>query len=262
MNFIKKDWIKNQILKETKINFLYFLKDQINKFHLNLMSQNRKRPHDQTSSQTSNGENGGNASQTNGGSGSNDSSPLSKRTLMSDTVNNSNSKNSAQNLKNNTTTNNNLKTTGSTNNASVTKQTVRATQKANKPQQAINRANSPEDIYYQINTHLNQIRHEVQVVALRKLARKPYKLLANEYQGLYQTFGKLSDKVAKGKVNEVELSGEEKKKDNDEVMLVVEGDEKTNENSNDKNDLVVDEEIIEDSKKSTDDTPAPEVVID
>ena len=241
------------------------------------MSQNRKRPHDQTSSQPNNGEVSGNVSQQNGGSGSNDSSPLSKRTLMSASTNNTNSNNVAQNSKNNSTGINNLKTTpnatattttGTTSNTTVTKQAFRASQKSNKPTQAINRVNSPEDIYYQINTHLNQLRHEVQIVALRKLARKPYKLLANEYQALYQTFGKLSEKAAansktaKGKVNDVEMSGDEKNKDTDECMLVVEGDEKTNENSNDKNDLVVDEEGVDESKKSNGVTPAPEVVID
>jgi hypothetical protein len=256
------------------ILFLFLIEDQINKFHLNLMSQNRKRPHDQTTSQANNGEAGGNVQTNGGGSGSNDSSPLSKRTLMS--TNNTNNPNSAsQNSKNNLTVNS--KTAAPITSTSVaptttTKQAFRASQKSNKPTQAINRVNSPEDIYYQINAHLKQLRHEVQILALRKLARKPYKSLANEYQAIYQTFAKLSDKAAaniktkdaKGKASDVEMSGDEKNKDTEENMLVVEEDEKTNENSNDKNDLVVEEETVEDSKKvdSGATPPAPEVVID
>jgi hypothetical protein len=84
--------------------------------------------------------------------------------------------------------------------------------------------NSPEDIYYQINAHLKQLRHEVQILALRKLARKPYKPLSNEYQAIYQTFAKLSEKAAanmktkddKGKTSDVEMSGDEKNKDTEE----------------------------------------------
>ena len=84
--------------------------------------------------------------------------------------------------------------------------------------------NSPEDIYYQINAHLKQLRHEVQILALRKLARKPYKPLANEYQAIYQTFAKLSEKAAanmktkddKGKTSDAKMSGDEKNKDTEE----------------------------------------------
>ena len=233
------------------------------------MSQNRKRPHDQTTNQANNGEAGGNVQTNGGGSGSNDSSPLSKRTLMS--TNNTN--NVSQNSKNNLTVNSKTAAPVTSTSAAPasTKQAFRASQKSNKPTQAINRVNSPEDIYYQINAHLKQLRHEVQILALRKLARKPYKPLANEYQAIYQTFAKLSEKAAanmktkdaKGKTSDVEMSGDEKNKDAEENMLVVEGDEKTNENSNDKNELVVDEETVEETKKADSGaTPAPEVVID
>ena len=234
------------------------------------MSQNRKRPHDQTSSQTSNGGEAGKPEQTNGGSGSNDSSPLSKRTLMSN--NNVNLNNIAQHSKTNMTsgTKTSVASTGGASNGASSKQALRVSQKSNKPTQSINRVNAPEDIYYQINSNLNQLRHEVQLTALRKLARKPYKQLSNEYQQLYQTFSKLSDKaLANSKLKEtkvvakaasdVELSGDEKNKDStDECMLIAESDEKANENSNDKNDLVVDEEEAPEKKE----VASAEVVLD
>jgi metastasis-associated protein MTA len=234
--------------------------EQISNFHLKLMNQNRKRPHDQTLGSTpvtvcSIDLTG----QTNGGSGSNDSSPLSKRTLMSNnSLNNiaQNSTKAANQLTKQTTTssaavdlsNNNNNNTTNVNNGKLPLQ--RISQKSTKPPtQSQNRVNAPDDIYYQINTKLNHLRHEVQIVALRKLARKPYKPLSSEYQQVYQTFENLNEKAqasiksakeateATAKTTNMDTDIEMKKDEDNNNNIVIED----SENSNEKNDLIVDE---------------------
>ena len=229
------------------------------------MSQNRKRPHDQAGGATSNGD----SAQITNGSGSNDSSPQSKRTLI--TNSHSNLNNIAQNGKANATaiaaTANAISSKTGTNNATAaTKQTVRVSQKSHKPMQSINRVNAPEDIYYHINVHLNQLRHDLQITALRKLARKPYKPLASEYQKLYQTFGKLSEKAAAAAALNVPAKAvvdakivDEPKPDSDEVMAI---DEKSSQNAKAASDDVVIEEEEDAEKKMSQASsdPAPDSV--
>ncbi len=98
----------------------------INKFHLNLMSQNRKRAHEQS---------GSNQAQTN--NDSNDSSPQSKRSLLT----------------NNNPTANKL-TNGVSKQAHPQQQpNARLGQKyLNKPTQSSNLANAPDEIFYSCNT--------------------------------------------------------------------------------------------------------------
>jgi len=146
------------------INRSDFGKRMINKFHLNLMSQNRKRAHEQS---------GSNQSQTN--NDSNDSSPQSKRSL----------------LVNNNTTGNKLTNGLSKQANSQPQQNVRLGQKyLSKPMQSSNLANTPDDICYACNPTFKTLRREIQTVVLRKLARKPYKLLDKQFEQLYETLAK------------------------------------------------------------------------
>jgi hypothetical protein len=72
-----------------RLAFLKPTSDQINKYHLNIMSQTRKRPHDQLGqNDTSNKSNANLQSNENGSGGSNESSPLSKRSLIANNHNN------------------------------------------------------------------------------------------------------------------------------------------------------------------------------
>ena len=191
------------------------------------MTQNRKRPHD-AANPTSNGDALGSRGSEKTNGGSNESSPQSKRSLIASNHSNLN------NIKSNTQVANSK--SGGSSSATVTtthaKQPTRLTQKSTKPTQSINRVNAPEDIYYAINTNLNQLRHDLQIVALRKLARKPYKPLASEYQKLYDTFGKLAEKAhadTKLKINnDVEMDSNDaanKNVDDKEDIMTI--DEKT-----------------------------------
>ena len=98
----------------------------MDKFYENLMSQNRKRPHDAI---TQNGDSNHNGKNEN--SSSTDTSPLSKRTLL-------NNHNSAH--INKTIANGN--------------KPVRMPQKSGKPTTKINLVNAPEEIYYVVNKQL------------------------------------------------------------------------------------------------------------
>lgn len=137
-------------------------KETMDKFYENLMSQNRKRPHDAI---TQNGDSNHNGKNEN--SSSTDTSPLSKRTLL-------NNHNSAH--INKTIANGN--------------KPVRMPQKSGKPTTKINLVNAPEEIYYVVNKQLKSLRNEIQGVSLRKLSRKPSKEL-KEYSTLYETISQL-----------------------------------------------------------------------
>lgn len=127
-------------------------KDTMNKFYENLMTQNRKRPHEAISQ---NGEAATNGKNENS---STDSSPLSKRI------------NSYQNNGVNKT---------------------RMPQKSVKPIQSINLVNAPEEIYYVANKQLKSYRKEIELPSLRKLSRKPSKELPKTYENLYDNVGKI-----------------------------------------------------------------------
>ena len=157
--------------------------EQVNKFFNNIMTQNRKRTLEQAnnvSGNTSSGEKLTNGSSTNTDS---DSGPVSKKSnnvvvSSNGQLNNGIAKQAPNNAK----------------------QTVRPSQKNNKPLQSINLPNSPEEIYYVALPTLKTIRSKLEVASLRRLARKPHKILTDQYQPLYQSFEKISvDSLAKVK---------------------------------------------------------------
>lgn len=153
--------------------------EQMNKFYSNLMSQNRKRPHDQSVN--------GDSSKQNGDASTNDSSPMSKRSLV-------NLNNSAQHSK----------TTANKQANNSVKQSVRMTQKSVKPTQ-LNLNKQPEEFYYAVNNYLKSLRREIKMMTLRKMARKPYRVMS-KYQNLYTKFAEIrSESLAKlnGKLNGV-----------------------------------------------------------
>lgn len=178
-------------------------KETMNKFYENLMSQNRKRPHEAI---TQNGETGTAGKTENS---STDSSPMSKRTLL-----NSSSQNPAVN--------------GS--------KSVRVPHKY-KPIQSINLLNAPEEIYYVANKHLRALRKDIEAVALRKLSRKPSRELAKTYENLYETVAKIRTedlaKVVKANPKKLETekpeekSEKEDKKEDNEVEMSEDKEENT-----------------------------------
>jgi hypothetical protein len=140
----------------------FFHLEQLNKFHLNLISQTRKRTHEQSSGisdslNTSSSANlrSSSLNQNGDNSISNDSSPQSKRTLLSSNSNNQQSisgSNKLINQRNNNQVNTNKPNTlsaSSTNLNTPNKQQMRMPQKSIKPIQSINLLNAPEEIYYQ-----------------------------------------------------------------------------------------------------------------
>jgi hypothetical protein len=126
-------------------------KETMNKFYENLMSQNRKRPHEAIQNGDSHGKTE---------NSSTDTSPQSKR------INNNSSQNQLKNSK-----------------------PARMPQKSGKPIQSINLLNAPEEIYYVANKALKTIRKDIETVELRKLSRKPSRELSKE--ALYETVGKI-----------------------------------------------------------------------
>lgn len=119
----------------------------ITKFHQSLQSQTRKRTHEQS-----------NDSNSNNGS---DTSPSSKRTLLSKpTV--------------------------------VKTNTSKTSSKSTKPTQAINLKNTPDSMFYTATRKIKTIRKDLTPNDLRKLARSPTKILTNR-QNSYALLAKLSN---------------------------------------------------------------------
>lgn len=192
--------------------------DQMNKFYSNIMSQNRKRPHDQSV----NGE-----LKQNGETGTNESSPMSKRSL----VNNSNSQ---QNK--------------SVNKQATAKQSVRMTQKLVKPTQSINLNKQPEEFYYSVNNQLKSLRREIKIASLRKMARKPYKIL-QKYQNLYNKFSEIrTESLAKlnGKLNG---AGKDVTSGPDAIKKTTSDDEIVDVETSDSNEVVTKHKMNGDSKQ-------------
>lgn len=136
--------------------------EQINKFHFNLISQSRKRPHEST-----NGDVAATKIQNGSENDSNDSSPQSKRTLLAPKQQNP-----------------------------IAKQVVRAAQKSSKPTQSSNLPNSPQDIYFVSFTNLKNVRKELDGVWTRKIARKPYRLLGAQHANLYKSLENIRSETA------------------------------------------------------------------
>jgi hypothetical protein len=113
-----------------QLNYFSFSKEQINKYFLNLMSQNRKRTLEQANIANTEKLPNGNAIANNGSESPSDSGPVSKRSLIH---NNSNE---------------------GRNNAVIAKQGLkqsvvqRPSQKSNKPMQAINQPGLPEEFLF------------------------------------------------------------------------------------------------------------------
>lgn len=249
--------------------------EQMNKFYLNLLSQNRKRPHESgslngdTSCKQANGEINNN---------SDNSSPVSKRSLT---------------IAGNAQLNN--RTTQSLNNnkqnipvLATAKQSVRMAQKSTKPTQSINLNNAPEEFFYAINNYLKSLRREIKIASLRKLARKPYKILP-KYQGIYTKFSeirleslaKLEKSSVSSKHNGKETTASEinaKKKLNefksDDEIVDVEASDNSNElltkhkMNGESNEKMVDElattndEEVENNNEINSNKPEPVVVLD
>lgn len=162
--------------------------EQMNKFYLNLMTQNRKRPHEPNVNGDIN-----KLGQTNGNGGGNesvsDASPLSKRSLtIAGNVQLNN-----RSLQHQSGLNNKQQQAASssaTSNSNNNKPSVRMAQKSAKPIQSINLNNAPEEFYYSINNYLKSLRREIKVLSMRKLARKPYKVMS-KYQNIYTKFAEI-----------------------------------------------------------------------
>lgn len=181
--------------------------EQINKYHLNLMSQQRKRSHDQLALDTSNqaagnsnklAEAGNNNNNGNGnGSGSAETSPMSKRSLLS------NGKQASQQNTGNTKP-------GAAAGKQGLHQTPRQPQRSTmKPTQSINLLDAPEDIYYVCTNNLKQLRRDLTAAYVQKLARKPYKHLDAQFTNLYDVFDKIkTESLAKLKTDAAKLNGE------------------------------------------------------
>ena len=138
---------KSPSFKPEKLAFPKPSIEQINKFHFNLMTQNRKRPHDQSGNPLGNSGSGESAGRNGGENGSTESSPMSKRTLLGNSITNG-SHNRGLNNSNSKILNNN--SNNGSNNSAVSKQPTqpRMPQKSSKPTQSINLLNAPEDIYF------------------------------------------------------------------------------------------------------------------
>lgn len=169
-----------------KLLFAKPTSDYINKFFTNLMTQNRKRSHEQAG-----------ASSNDPNSNTNESSPSSKRTLLTNTHANNNG----------TTINSTIRANNNTNNSNVKplnqqqqapRQTVRSPTKAARPRSAASLANSAQAFYYSCTAQIKAIRQEIKTVSLKKLARKPIGTVAKQYQPLYATLNKIeTDSLAK-----------------------------------------------------------------
>lgn len=165
-----------------RIAFVKPTSDEINKHHLNLMSQNRKRPHDGAP-------NDPNKPVENGGTGSNETSPMSKRSLLS-----SNNQNNVGKQLNNKVVNNKAG------------QPVRLPQRSTmKPTQSL--LLKEDGTYYVATANLKQMRREINANNMHKLARKPYKLLDKQFSNLYESFDKIRvESLAKYNASKSETS--------------------------------------------------------
>ena len=139
---------KSPSYKAEKLAFPKPSVEQINKFHFNLMTQNRKRPHDPLGS----GGSGDNAGRNGAENGSAESSPMSKRTLLGNSITNG-----SHNRGLNNSNSKMLNSSSNGSNSGVSKQQQqqpqqptqpRMPQKSSKPTQSINLLNAPEDIYF------------------------------------------------------------------------------------------------------------------
>jgi hypothetical protein len=119
----------------------------IAKFHQSLLSQTRKRTHEQS-----------NDSHSNYGS---DTSPSSKRTLLTKPV-------------------------------AIKTNTSKTSSKSTKPTQAINLKNTPDNMFYSVTRKIKNIRKDLASNDLRKLARSPTKLLKHQ-QNSYAVLAKLAN---------------------------------------------------------------------
>lgn len=131
--------------------------EQINKFHLNLISMNRKRPLEQTTNSEANNANTAAGNATNNANSTvnsktpngqqNDQNDIipSKRSLLNQNAHLANKHQSTPGANNN---NNQQQQQQSQSQLANNKQTLKLPQKSNKPTQSINLPNSPEDIYY------------------------------------------------------------------------------------------------------------------
>jgi len=219
--------------------------EQMNKFYLNLITQNRKRPHENVN---------GELTKTNGDLNS-DSSPISKRSLL----------------------NNQSKPLNST--VGAVKQSVRMAQKSTKPTQAINLNNCHSEFYYAVNNYLKSLRREIKIVSLRKLARKPSKIMS-KYTTIYTKFSEIrKESLAKIRKTTSETvlngnsktNGQEKKLDlkSDDEIVDVEASDNSNElilkhklngTETKMGDKLDEDEQIEAS--TNDEKPEPVVVLD
>ncbi len=50
---------------------------------------------------------------------------------------------------------------------------------------------APEEIFYAATTHLKQLRRDISVACIQKLARKPYKQIDKQYLNMYEVFEKI-----------------------------------------------------------------------
>ncbi|CAF0703568.1 unnamed protein product [Brachionus calyciflorus] len=202
--------------------------EQINKFHLNLVSQSRKRPHEPSNAESTQ------VKIPNGSENdSNDSSPQSKRTLLAPKqpkfpnnipANNNNNTSSANNVNVNTTNDN------------ATKQVVsRSAQKSLKPTSSSNMSNSPKNIYYLAMPNVKNIRKEIDGVALRKIARKPYRLLGSQYEDMYKTLERVFTEKSSKKLGSDELNMNETSNDTIQSNKI----DKVDDHENDSANLVV-----------------------
>ena len=170
-----------------RLAFVKLTAEQINKHHLNLMSQNRKRLHEQTTgaADAATAAAAANSTTTTTASATTTTTGAGATTTKGPQPNSNVDAQSVSNNKRSLLTNNATSTAAASNKASqqqqqqqlATSTTPRLAQRSTiKPTQSINLLDAPEDIFYVATNGVKQLRAKIPLNSVQKLARQPYKL--------------------------------------------------------------------------------------